>query len=93
MNKGKEIRKKSFDDSVRQCNGACGQIYPATEEYFLFRKSSKNGKMYPSSSCLTCERAKAAAIRRTKYATAEGKAKILEQNRSYHIRKNTSESN
>ena len=91
MNKGLEIRKKNDNPDVRKCNGLCGKSLPSNSEYFIFRKSSANGKFYPSSYCKDCERSKAAANRRAKYATPEGKAKILEQNRNFQIRKASNE--
>jgi len=67
----------------RRCKGPCGRYLPATEEHFYFRRSSKNGKKYPSPYCLTCEREKAAAGRRAKWADPEGREAIKAQNKAY----------
>lgn len=48
----------------RLCKGPCGRTLLATEENFYFRKSSKNGKSYPSPYCRECERGKSAKKRR-----------------------------
>ena len=67
----------------RICKGPCGESLPATEKYFYFRKSSKNGKKYPSTYCRTCERKKAADSRRARYATSQGKVVIDAQTKAY----------
>jgi hypothetical protein len=78
-----EIRKSSKEENVRQCKGECASSYPINEDYFFFRKSSKNGKSYPSPYCKTCERVKSAAFRKTKYSTSEGKKLLDAQNLAY----------
>lgn len=70
-------------DSERLCKGKCGKTLPATEEYFYFRKSSRNGKFYPSTYCRICEKDKSSTLRRDKYATEDGKRIILKQNLAY----------
>ncbi len=70
----------------RTCKGPCGQTLPETNEFFYFRKSSKNGKLYASSYCLICEKQKAASSRKAKYATPDGKAIINHQNYEYRQR-------
>lgn len=67
----------------RTCKGACGKTLPKTEKFFYFRKSSKNGKSYPSSYCLVCERAKAALNRKTKWNDSKGKEIIRAQNKIF----------
>lgn len=72
-------------DPTRTCK-ICERGFPATEEFFLFRKSSKNGKSYPSSYCRPCERAKASKSRRDTYATPDGKARIDAQTAAYRAK-------
>lgn len=64
---------------------------PATEEHFYLRKSSKNGKLYASSACRTCEKEQSASARRARYATPEGKAIIDSQNSAYRSKPEISE--
>lgn len=69
--------------SERICKGVCGKTLPATEEYFYFRKSSRNGKLYPSPYCRICEKDKSSTSRKNKYATEDGKRSIDSQNKIY----------
>jgi hypothetical protein len=69
--------------SERLCKGKCGKTLPATEEYFYFRKSSRNGKYYPSPYCRICEKDKSSTLRKNKYATEDGKKTIDLQNKTY----------
>lgn len=72
-----------FENMERKCKGPCGEVFPVTKEFFFFRKSSRNGKHYPSSYCKSCEREKAATSRRNRYKTKEGKAAIDAQTKAY----------
>ena len=65
------------------CMGQCGKSLPATEEFYFFRKSSKNGKSYPSTYCKICERVKSAAARKARYGTADGGEAIRQQNQTW----------
>jgi hypothetical protein len=77
-----EIRKSSTETDQRSCN-LCSKYFPINEDHFFFRKSSKNGKYYPSPYCKKCEREKAASSRKTKYSTPDGKALLDKQNLAY----------
>ncbi len=70
----------------RLCKGPCGRTLPATEEYFYFRVSSRNGKAYASTYCRECESAKSAKSRRERYATPEGKEAIDSQTAAYRAK-------
>jgi hypothetical protein len=69
-------------NGVILCKGPCGKNLTATEEHFFFRKSSKNGRFYPSSYCKICERARSAASRKARYSSKEGEA-IRIQNQTW----------
>lgn len=69
----------------KRCRGSCDSILPLTEEYFYFRKSSKNGKFYSSSYCRVCEREKSRKARRTQWNDPLGKIAIKAQN--HHFRR------
>lgn len=66
---------------LRTCKGPCGSDLPETEENFYFRRSSKNGKSYASSYCRPCEKSKSSEARRDAYSSADGREKILAQNK------------
>ena len=67
----------------QRCKGSCGETFPLTEEHFCFRKSSVNGKRYPSRTCRACERKKARENRRAKWADPAGKKRIQAQNKAF----------
>jgi hypothetical protein len=72
------------------CKGECGEIKPATEEFFYYRskfKSLKDGTTkeykYASPYCRMCEASSAAKSRRDRYHTDDGKIKIDQQNKEW----------
>lgn len=88
MTQRKNLHPKS---EFRICKGPCGLSLLPTEENFFFRKSARNGVLYPSSYCRTCEREKSAKKRRDNYVTPEGKLIIDCQNLQYRSQEGVAE--
>ncbi len=65
------------------CKGPCGRSLEVNEANFYFRKSSKNGKMYPNKMCRECEKNKSAASRKARWSDPHERQIIAHQNKKW----------